>query len=101
MTAVIETGVEASFAELLAGVLGVDQVSVDSDFFDDLGTDSLLMAQFCARVRKRGDLPSVSMKDVYAHPTIRSLAVAVEDKAPASAKSAATAALEMPTPTFT
>jgi len=77
MTAVIETGVEASFAELLAGVLHVDQVSVDSHFFDDLGADSLLMAQFCARVRKRGDLPAVSMKDVYAHPTIRGLASAV------------------------
>ncbi len=77
MTAVIETGVEASFAELLAGVLRIDQVPVDSHFFDDLGADSLLMAQFCARVRKRGDLPSVSMKDVYAHPTIRRLAVAV------------------------
>ncbi len=77
MTAVIETGVEANFAELLAGVLRIDQVPVDSHFFDDLGADSLLMAQFCARVRKRGDLPSVSMKDVYAHPTIRRLAVAV------------------------
>src|SRR5712671_4208243 len=88
MTAVIETGVEASFAELLAGVLGVDQVSVDSDFFDDLGTDSLLMAQFCARVRKRGDLPSVSMKDVYAHPTIRSLAVAVATAHPPIRRSA-------------
>ncbi|PYP07283.1 MAG: peptide synthetase, partial [Gemmatimonadetes bacterium] len=76
MTAGIETDVEASFAELLAGVLRIDQVSVDSHFFDDLGADSLLMAQFCARVRKRGDLPHVSMKDIYAHPTIRSLAVA-------------------------
>jgi len=57
MTAVIETGVEAIFAELLAGVLRKGQVPVDSHFFDDLGADSLLMAQFCARVRKRGDLP--------------------------------------------
>ncbi len=77
MTAVIETGVEASFAQLLAGVLRMEHVPVDSHFFDDLGADSLLMAQFCARVRKRGDLPSVSIKDVYAHPTIRSLAAAV------------------------
>ena len=47
---------------------------VESHFFDDLGADSLVMAHFCARVRKRADLPSVSMKDIYAHPTIRSLA---------------------------
>ncbi|PYP55261.1 MAG: peptide synthetase [Gemmatimonadetes bacterium] len=92
MTAVIETGVEASFAELLAGVLRIDQVSVDSHFFDDLGADSLLMAQFCARVRKRGNLPSVSMKDVYAHPTIRSLAGAVTEAMPAPQ-------LPAPTPT--
>ncbi|HEY2941043.1 MAG TPA: phosphopantetheine-binding protein, partial [Vicinamibacteria bacterium] len=66
--------VETVFAELLAEVLHVDRVAVDSHFFDELGADSLSMAHFCARVRKRGHLPSVSMKDVYAHPTIRSLA---------------------------
>ena len=84
MTSVIEdrrrvtpTEVETAFAEMLAQLLRVDSVSVDSHFFDDLGADSLVMAHFCARVRKRGDLPSVSMKDVYAHPTIRSLAAAV------------------------
>ena len=38
----------------------------DSHFFDDLGADSLVMAKFCARVRKRADLPSISMKDIYA-----------------------------------
>jgi non-ribosomal peptide synthetase-like protein len=100
MTAVIETGVEAGFAELLAGVLGVDQVSVDSHFFDDLGADSLLMAQFCARVRKRGNLPSVSMKDVYAHPTIRSLSAAVAERAsPLSGTERGRGGEDPPTPT--
>src|SRR6059036_4337139 len=61
---------ETVFAELLADVLRVDRVSVDSHFFDELGADSLVMAKFCARVRKRGDLPSVSMQDIYRHPTI-------------------------------
>src|SRR6266496_5943614 len=93
------TGVESIFAEVLAGVLHVDRVSVDSHFFDELGVDSLVMAHFCARVRKRGDLPPVSMKDVYAHPTIRSLAAALADVAPASDTAPATAALELPTPT--
>src|SRR5213596_3893517 len=93
------TGAEGIFAEMLADVLRVDRVSVDSHFFDELGADSLVMAHFCARVRKRGNLPPVSMKDVYAHPTIRSLAAAVADLAPRSAKSAA--ALELPTPTST
>ncbi len=95
------TGAESIFAEMLADVLHVDRVSVDSHFFDELGVDSLVMAHFCARVRKRGDLPPVSMKDVYAHPTIRSLAEALADVAHASAKPPAATVLELPTPTNT
>ena len=44
-------------------------VPPDSHFFDDLGADSMLMARFCARTRKRPDLPTVSIKDVYRHTT--------------------------------
>src|SRR5580704_1588409 len=67
-------GTESILAEMLAEVMRAERVPVDGHFFDDLGADSLVMAKFCARVRKREDLPSVSMKDIYAHPTIRSLA---------------------------
>ncbi|MFE7774883.1 Pls/PosA family non-ribosomal peptide synthetase [Streptomyces sp. NPDC057445] len=76
-------------AEVLAGIVRADQVSADSHFFHDLGADSLVMAQFCARVRKRADLPTVSMKDIYRHPTIRSLATALTDAAPAPRESSA------------
>src|SRR5574341_1070506 len=93
------TGIEAMFADLLAEVLRVDRVPVDSHFFDDLGADSLVMAHFCARVRKRGDLPSVSMKDIYAHPTVSSLTAAVAEAAAAPARPVLAAALELPTPT--
>src|SRR5204863_974276 len=93
------TGVESIFAEVLAEVLHVDRVSVDSHFFGELGADSLVMAHFCARVRKRGDLPPVSMKDVYAHPTIRSLAAALADVPPKPARPPLLAASETPTPT--
>ena len=55
---------ERKFAEVLAEVVDVESVSPDSHFFDDLGANSLVMAQFCARVRKRPDRPSVSMKDI-------------------------------------
>ncbi|MET7714443.1 Pls/PosA family non-ribosomal peptide synthetase [Streptomyces sp. NPDC005407] len=77
------TGMEVLLAEVLAGVLRTERVPVDGDFFTDLGADSLVMAQFCARVRKRDDLPTVSMKDIYRHPTIQSLAAAFAD-APAA-----------------
>src|SRR5439155_6684300 len=94
-------GVESTFAEMLAGVLRVDRVSVNSHFFEELGADSLVMAHFCARVRKRGDLPSVSMKDVYAHPTIRRLAEALADAVPMAAEPPLLATSETPTPTST
>jgi non-ribosomal peptide synthetase-like protein len=73
---------ERVFTEVLAEVMSVEQVSVDSNFFDDLGADSMVMARFCARVRKRPDLPAVSIKDIYEHPTIKSLAAALTDAAP-------------------
>src|SRR5256884_1764812 len=95
------TGAERIFAEVLADVLRVDRVSVDSHFFDDLGADSLVMAHFCARVRKRGNLPAVSMRDVYQHPTIRSLAAAVAEAAPRAVAPQVPPAIETPTPTST
>ncbi len=64
----------------------VERVSVDSNFFDDLGADSMVMARFCARVRKRPDLPAVSIKDIYQYPTIRRLAAALADTAPVPAR---------------
>jgi len=68
---------EAVLAGTLADVLRVERVPVGSHFFDDLGANSLVMAHFCALVRKRPDLPSMSMKDVYRHPTISGLVAAL------------------------
>jgi non-ribosomal peptide synthetase-like protein len=71
------TPVEKALADSLAELLGLPQVSADSQLFDDLGMSSLMVAHFCAQVREREDAPPVSAKDVYLHPTIRSLAAAV------------------------
>ena len=94
-------GLEATLAEVLAGVMHTDQVPAGSHFFDELGADSLVMAHFCARVRKRGDLPPVSMKDIYAHPTISSLAVALADAAPVAARPPRPAPAEAAAPAST
>lgn len=77
-------GRERVIAEVLAPVVQVEQVPLDSNFFTDLGADSMVMARFCARLRKRDDVPSVSIKDVYRHPTVRSLAAALADAPPAA-----------------
>ena len=88
--------VERVFADLLADVMGVERVSVDSNFFDDLGADSMVMARFCARVRKRPDLPAVSIKDIYQYPTITSLATALGDTAPVAVEPPAPISVEVP-----
>jgi non-ribosomal peptide synthetase-like protein len=93
-----ESSTESTFAEVLADVMQVERVSVDSNFFDDLGADSMVMARFCARVRKRPDLPAVSIKDIYQHPTIKSLATALADAAPALVESPAPSSVDVSTP---
>jgi non-ribosomal peptide synthetase-like protein len=75
-------GTEEVLAKVLADIVGVERVSVDSHFFDDLGADSMVMARFCARARKQAALPSISIKDVYRHPTIRGLASALDAVVP-------------------
>lgn len=96
-----KTGIERSFAEVLADVLCVERVPAESHFFDELSANSLVMAHFCARVRKRADLPSVSMKDIYRYPTIRSLATALGDAAPAPVEPSVPASTEVVTPAGT
>ncbi|MCS0600818.1 phosphopantetheine-binding protein [Streptomyces sp. LP11] len=78
------TETERKLAAALAGVIEAERVPVDGNFFDDLGANSLVMAQFCARVRKAPDLPSPSIRDIYRHPTIRGLATALAESAPAT-----------------
>lgn len=65
-------------ARALAAALRIDQVSIQDDFFRDLGGDSLTMAQFVFQLCKA--LPQIdwSIADVYRHPTIAQLVAAKE-----------------------
>ncbi|HZE00145.1 MAG TPA: Pls/PosA family non-ribosomal peptide synthetase, partial [Pseudonocardiaceae bacterium] len=99
-TAVAEpalTTLESNLAQVLADITRLEQVSLDSHFFDDLGADSMVMARFCARVRKHADLPAVSMKDIYQHPTIRSLAAALAKPVSTPAESSVPPSIEVAT----
>src|SRR5581483_2771236 len=83
---------ERLMAEVLGEVLGLENVSVTADFFSELGANSLLMAQFTARVRERSESgTTLSSADVYRNTTIRALAqVAGEPRPAASADRAVT-----------
>ena len=83
---------ETILAGALAEVLKLERVSVEDNFFKDLGAHSLLMARFCAKIRQHASLSDVSMRDIYLNPTIAKLAahlgkaVAVVDESPVPAK---------------
>ncbi len=68
-----ETPLEHDIARLLAGVLKVERISVEDHFFDDLGANSLLMAQLSARIRRELKISDLSMRDIYLYPSIRQL----------------------------
>ncbi len=62
-----------SWCQTLADLLGRENVSPDSDIFDDLGADSLLLAEFCTRLRESAYAFAPSMRDVYQHRSITAL----------------------------
>ena len=69
-----KTEKERILSETLANLLLVERVSTENHFFDDLGANSLLMARFCAGIRKSPGMSNVSMRDIYMNPTIARLA---------------------------
>ena len=72
-----KTMTEEVFAAALSEILSVGRVSTTAHFFNDLGANSLSMAQFSGLLRKDPNLPSVSMRSMYLNPTVAELAAAV------------------------
>jgi len=72
-----EGEVEIVLAAEFAGVMGIADFPATADFFSGLGADSLRIARFCAAVRKLDGLEHITTRDVYLHPNVRELAVAL------------------------
>jgi non-ribosomal peptide synthetase-like protein len=68
---------ERKLVDVWNTLLGTQQVSVDDDFFLDLGGHSLLAARMVSELRKDAGFASLTMRDVYSHPTISRLASAI------------------------
>jgi len=68
-----ETEVQRKIAEVWEEVFNLSPISIDDDFFLDLGGYSLLAAQVVSRLRARAGI-EVAIRDVYEHTTIRRLA---------------------------
>ena len=80
---------EAELALLLAGVLNLEQVSVEADFFDDLGADSLKLASYVTAIRKNLGIRRITMRQLYEHCSIAKLAALLESAAAEKAPIAA------------
>ncbi|HUS97774.1 MAG TPA: amino acid adenylation domain-containing protein, partial [Hyphomicrobiaceae bacterium] len=72
------SGTEKTIAETLAEMLGLEQVSVEDNFFEDLGAHSLLMARFLASLQQRLPGVALAISDVYSAPTVAEFAKVVE-----------------------
>ena len=69
------TAIEAKVHAAFQGVLGVkEEISVEDDFFTDLGGSSLLAARLVSLMRGDPELASVAVRDIYEARTIGQLA---------------------------
>src|SRR5439155_24847130 len=69
-----QSDTERSIAKVWETLFRPQPVSVDDDFFQDLGGHSLLVARMVSELRKDPRFARVAVRDVYEHPTIASLA---------------------------
>jgi non-ribosomal peptide synthetase-like protein len=72
------TPLQHQIAGVWGKVLRTESISIDDDLFLDLGGHSLVAARIVSELRKTGLLNGVSMADIYARSTIRSLAAGFE-----------------------
>ncbi|WP_226346260.1 Pls/PosA family non-ribosomal peptide synthetase [Agilicoccus flavus] len=83
-----DTAMETWVRSVWATVFGVDEdvLSVTADFFADLGGHSLSAANATSRLREDPRAASMSVVDLYAHPSVRALAEHLDLAAFASAE---------------
>jgi non-ribosomal peptide synthetase-like protein len=77
------TDLERGIRKVWAEAVGIepDVLSVEADFFADLGGHSMLAANVVSTLREQGIGRSPAIRDLYANPTVRSLAAALDASA--------------------
>ncbi|MFJ8470953.1 Pls/PosA family non-ribosomal peptide synthetase [Kitasatospora sp. NPDC094011] len=80
------TATERQLATVWQEVLGTKQLSVEDDFFLDLGGHSMVAARLMSTLRRRPELTHLAMADLYAHPTVRALAGFIDSSAAEAAE---------------
>jgi non-ribosomal peptide synthetase-like protein len=75
------TPLEREIAQVWTSVFGPRELSVEANFFIDLGGHSLFAANVVSRLRKSPSMRHLPVADLYTHPTIRALARRIEETA--------------------
>jgi non-ribosomal peptide synthetase-like protein len=86
-----EDPLEIAIAKVWANVFQQESISVEDNFFHDLGGHSLFAARAVSASRRDPRMSHLGISDLYAHPTVRQLArfVATQDLSRASNERAA------------
>jgi non-ribosomal peptide synthetase-like protein len=64
---------EAKIAAVWSEILGINDISIDANFFQELGGHSLLAAMTVSKLRSSPEFQDLAVLDLYQHPTIAEL----------------------------
>lgn len=65
---------ESKIAFVWSEILGINDISIDADFFEELGGHSLLAATVISKLRESPQFQDLAVLDIYQHPTVAKLA---------------------------
>jgi non-ribosomal peptide synthetase-like protein len=72
--------VETKIAGIWSEILGIQDISIDADFFEELGGHSLLAAIVISKLRENPQFQDLAVLDIYQHPTIAGLSTILVDR---------------------
>jgi non-ribosomal peptide synthetase-like protein len=71
---------ESKISFIWSEILGINDISIDADFFQELGGHSLLAATVISKLRENPQFQDLAVLDIYQHPTIAKLATALANR---------------------
>ena len=71
---------ESKIAIVWSKILGINDISLDADFFQELGGHSLLAAIVISKLRENPQFQDLAVLDIYQHPTIAKLSAALANR---------------------
>ncbi len=71
---------ESKIAFVWSEILGINDISIDADFFQEFGGHSLLAAIVISKLRENPQFQDLAVLDIYQHPTVAGIAAILADR---------------------